>query len=74
MDAGNVARTIFYSSALPLRAPGVLIKYKMKRRGAVNRFKKEMITCGVPVQEAEELARAHPFDLGDFLTLLRNES
>jgi hypothetical protein len=74
MDAGNVVRTIFYSSTLLLRAPGMLIKYKMKRRGAVNTFKREMIACGVPVQEAEELARVYPFDLGDLMSLMRTGS
>ncbi|TRO46962.1 hypothetical protein E2P65_05070 [Candidatus Bathyarchaeota archaeon] len=73
MDAGNVARTIFYSSALLLRAPGMLIKYKMRRRGAVNTFKRELIACGVPVGEAEKLSRAYPFDLGDLMSLMRNE-
>ena len=74
MDTGNVVRTIFYSSALLLRAPGMLIKYKMKRRGAVNTFKREMIACGGPVQEAEELARVYPFDLGDLMSLMRTGS
>ncbi len=74
MDAGNVVRTIFYSSALLLRAPGMLIKYKMKRRGAVNTFKREMIACGVPLRAAEELARVYPFNLGDLMTLMRNAS
>ena len=66
MDAGNVARTIFYSSTLLLRAPGMLIKYKMKRRGAVNMFKRE-------IRAREELAMVYPFDLGDLMTLMRNE-
>ena len=73
MDAGNVVRTIFYSSALLLRAPGMLIKYKMRRRGAVNTFKREMIACGVPVWEAEALSREYPFNLGDLMSLMRNE-
>ena len=73
MGTGNVVRTIFYSSALLLRAPGMLIKYKMRRRGAVNTFKREMIACGVPVGEAEELAREYPFNLGDLMSLMRNE-
>jgi hypothetical protein len=73
MGTGNVVRTIFYSSALLLRAPGMLIKYKIKRRGAVNTFKREMIACGVPVEEAEVLAREYPFNLGDLMSLMRNE-
>ena len=73
MDAGNVVRTIFYSSALLLRAPGMLIKYKMKRRGAVNTFTRKMIDCSVPIPEAKELARVYPFDLWDLMTLMRNE-
>jgi len=52
----------------------MLIKYKLKRRGAVNTFRREMIACGVPVQEAEELARVYPFDLGDLMTLMRTGS
>lgn len=73
MGTGDVARTIFYSSALLLRAPGMLIKYKMSRRGAVNTFKREMIACGVPVGDAERLSRMYPFDLGDLMSLMRNE-
>ena len=74
MGTGNVVRTIFYSSALLLRAPGMLIKYKMKRRGAINTFKREMISCGVPVGEAEMLAREYPFNLGDLMSLMRSGS
>ena len=74
MGTGNVVRTIFYSSSLLLRAPGMLIKYKMKRRGAINTFKREMIACGVPVGEAEMLAREYPFNLGDLMSLMRSGS
>ncbi len=74
MDAGNVARTILYSSTLLLRAPGMLIKYRMKLGGTMNTFKREMIACCVPVQETEELARVYPFDLGDLMKLMRTGS
>jgi len=74
MDAGNVARTIFYSSALLLRAPGMLIKYKMKRRGAVNTFKRELIGSGFSPLEAKDLADNYPFKLREVIKMTRDFS
>jgi len=52
----------------------MLIKFKLKRRGAKRNFKKELIACGVPPWEADELAQLYPFDLGDLMSLTRINS
>ena len=49
----------------------MMIKYRLGRRRAMNTFKRELIACGVPPDEAEELRRMYPFDLGDIIALAR---
>ena len=49
----------------------MMIKYRLGRRRAMNTFKRELIACGVPPNEAEELRRMYPFDLGDIIDLAR---
>ena len=74
LSSGNIVRTIFYSTSLLFKAPGMLIKFKLKRRGAKRNFKKELIACGVPPWEADKLAQLYPFDLGDLMSLTRINS
>jgi hypothetical protein len=64
--------TILYTARLILSLPGIATCFYIKRRRAVDLFKKELISKGLSRQEAEEIARAYPFKMGDMLGILRS--
>ena len=50
------------------------MNYYLKRRGAVNRFRRELIAGGVPPDEARELAKMYPFKLREAMKATRGFS
>jgi len=54
--------------------PGVLIGFYSKRRRAVRRFREEMITCGIPSDEAWELSEMYNIGITDILRRTREIS
>lgn len=74
MSLWNTLRTIFYFTLIMVRTPIILLRFIVKRRSAVYRFKKELITSGIPRQEADELASNYPLKLGDLVNLAQGRS
>ena len=54
--------------------PRLIISFYVKRRKAVKRFREEMIACGMPPGEANELAKMYSFRIRDLLRLTRGFS
>ena len=74
MRLWNILRTIFYFTLIVVRTPIILLRFIVKRRTAVYRFKKELITSGIPRREADELASNYPLKLGDLVNLAQGRS
>ena len=74
MSLWNTLRTIFYFTLIVVRTPIILLRFIVKRRTAVYRFKKELITSGIPRREADELASNYPLKLGDLVNLAQGRS
>jgi len=74
MSLWNTLRTIFYFTLIVVRTPIILLRFIVKRRTAVYRFKKELITSGIPRREANELADSYPLKLGDLVKLAQGRS
>jgi len=56
------------------RVPGYLIQWRLRRGGAKNQFKKELVSAGISRTEARELADLYPFKMNDFVALARRPS
>ena len=74
MSIGKVLTTLFYSMKVIFSLPGMAMNYYLKRRGAVNRFRRELIAGGVPPDEARELAKMYPFKLREAMKATRGFS
>ncbi len=74
MSFGKALHTIFYFMKMISSLPGLAFSYYTKRRRAVSRFRRELIACGVPPEEAWELARLYPFKLREAMSLAREYS
>ncbi|UCD45738.1 MAG: hypothetical protein JSV27_04435 [Candidatus Bathyarchaeota archaeon] len=71
MSIRSILTTIFYFFKIFFTLPLVLWRYYFGRKGAVRRFKKELISSGVPRKEANELAQLYPFKLSEVWELAR---
>ena len=74
MSAIGVLHTVFSLMKLIFILPGMTMNYYLKRRGAVNRFRRELIAGGVPPDEARELAKMYPFKLREAMKAARGFS
>jgi hypothetical protein len=54
--------------------PRLIIGFYLKRRRAVRRFREEMIACGVPPVEANELSKMYSLGIGDLMKLAQGIS
>jgi len=72
--AVEVLTTILYFFRLIFSLPGLVAGFYLKRRRAVNRFREEMIACGVPTEEAEELSKMYSFGIRDIMKLAQGAS
>lgn len=52
--------------------PIYYMRYSYARRRAVNTFKRELISSGVPPMEADELASLYPFKFSDLMGIARD--
>ena len=67
-------KTVLTGFGLFTRVPGYLIQWRFKRGNAKYQFKKELISAGIPRNEARELANLYPFKMDDFVALARRPS
>ena len=74
MSARNTLSASFHILKLTFSMPGVLIGFYSKRRRAVRRFREEMITCGIPSDEAWELSEMYNIGITDILRRTREIS
>lgn len=74
MRATRVLSTVFYFFRLTFSLPGLVAGFYMKRRRAVKRFREEMIACGVPPEEAEELSKMYSFGIREIMKLAQGVS
>ena len=74
MRAVEVLTTIFNFFRLIFSLPGIVASFYLKRRRAVKRFREEMIACGVPPEEAEELSKMYSFGIRDIMRLAQGAS
>jgi len=74
LRAREALSTFFYFMKLVFSFPGLILGFYLKRRRAVRRFRGEMIACGVPPVEANELSKMYSFGIGDIMKLARNIS
>ena len=64
----------FYFLKRVFSFPRLIIGFYLKRRRAVRRFREEMIACGVPLVEANELSKMYSFRIGDLMKMARSIS
>ena len=62
--------TFFYFSRLSLLSLSLLLKAKYKWRKAKATFQETLILQGIPKEAAQELAKAYPNPMNEFLTLM----
>lgn len=74
MKAVEVLTTILYFFRLIFSLPGIVTSFYLKRRRAVKRFREEMIACGIPPEEAEELSKMYSFGIRDIMRLTQGFS
>ena len=74
MNLWETLRTIFYFTLIVVKTPIILLRFIVKRRTAVYRFKRELITSGIPRREADKLADSYPLKLGDLVKLAQFRS
>lgn len=74
MRAGEALSTFFYFLKLVFSLPRLILGFYLKRRRAVRRFREEMIACGVPPVEANELSKMYSFGIGDMMKMARSIS
>ena len=66
------ASTVYHGLRVVLKAPVILVRWKLGHRRAKNTFRKELISSGISEHEARELAELYPFKLEDIITLARS--
>jgi hypothetical protein len=66
------ASTVYHGLRVMLKAPGILVRWKLGHRRAKNTFKKELIASGISKYEAKDLAELYPFKLEDIISLARS--
>lgn len=71
MNIRKALATIFYTARIMLSLPVIATIFYLKRKKAVDLFKKELIAKGLSRKEADEIAQAYPFKMGDMLEILR---
>jgi len=71
VSIGSLLTTVFYFFKMFFTFPRVLWSYYFGRKSAVRRFRKELISSGVPRKEANELAQLYPFKLSEVWELAR---
>ncbi len=59
---------------LIIRAPGWALNYSMSYKRAKREFRKQLITQGVPPEEAYALAEQYPFKMSDFWEIARTRN
>lgn len=74
MRARNALSTSIHLLKMTFSFPGLLIGFYTKRRRAVKRFKEEMIDCGIPPADAQELSEMYNIGIGDLLRRTRGVS
>lgn len=63
--------SFFRLVGMGLSLPIYYIRYLIARSRAVNAFKSELISSGVPQMEADELASLYPFKFSDLMDMAR---
>jgi len=74
LRAREALSTFFHFMKLTFSFPRLIASFYLRRRRAVNRFREEMIACGIPPREAKELAKIYSFGIGDVIKLARGFS
>lgn len=74
LRASEALSTFFYIMKLTFSFPRLIAGFYLRRRRAVKRFREEMIACGIPPEQAKELAKIYSFGLGDVMRLARGFS
>ena len=74
MRAREALSTFFHIMKLTFSFPRLIAGFYLRRRRAVNRFREEMIACGIPLGQAKELAKIYSFGIGDVIKLARGFS
>jgi hypothetical protein len=59
---------------LAVRAPGWILSYSNGYKRAKKEFRRQLITQGVPPEEAYELAELYPFKMSDLWDLARSRN
>ena len=65
-------RTVVSVAGLAVRAPGWLVNWNRSRARAKRTFHRELVSSGIPPDEARTLTELYPFEMGDMVAVARN--